>query len=198
MIHWIDNFGHLFAAEDSSEKVVVKSSNMISKSSTEELPQNGDSIIVNSMKSLTDSETMTNENIHSNNTADKDFMNSSEGKTDTDMYDKNINADGMNETSNSTNEQLPISNSTNEQLPISNSTNEQLPISNSGNQLTQNFSTLTVRQISDEEQNKLDRQEKRGRLSESQRNKLEQQAAINWDKFYKRNETRYVCTLLRD
>ena len=188
MIHWIDNFGHLFSAEDSSDKVVGKSSNMISKSSTEELPQNGDSIIVNSMKSLTDSETMTNENIHSNNTADKDFMNSSEGKTDTDMYDKNINADGMNETSNSTNEQLPISNSTNEQLPIS----------NSGNQLTQNFSTLTVRQISDEEQNKLDRQEKRGRLSESQRNKLEQQAAINWDKFYKRNETRYVCTLLRD
>lgn len=49
-----------------------------------------------------------------------------------------------------------------------------------------------LRSLTPEEEEKLKRQESRGLLSEFQQKKLEQEAAKNWDKFYKRNETRYV------
>ncbi|XP_047499956.1 tRNA N(3)-methylcytidine methyltransferase METTL6-like isoform X1 [Penaeus chinensis] len=48
-----------------------------------------------------------------------------------------------------------------------------------------------LRSLTPEEEEKLKQQESRGLLSEFQQKKLEQEVAKNWDKFYKRNETRF-------
>lgn len=49
-----------------------------------------------------------------------------------------------------------------------------------------------LRSLSSEEVERLKRQESRGLLPVFQQKKLELEAGKNWDKFYKRNETRYV------
>ncbi|XP_076052970.1 tRNA N(3)-cytidine methyltransferase METTL6 [Oratosquilla oratoria] len=48
-----------------------------------------------------------------------------------------------------------------------------------------------VKVLSPEEEEKLQKQDSRGLVSEFSRNKLEVEAGKNWDKFYKRNETRF-------
>lgn len=48
------------------------------------------------------------------------------------------------------------------------------------------------RQLTPRDIEKLQLQDKRGLLTDFERNKLETQAAANWDKFYKRNETRWA------
>ncbi|KAF2361199.1 S-adenosyl-L-methionine-dependent methyltransferase [Trinorchestia longiramus] len=47
------------------------------------------------------------------------------------------------------------------------------------------------RQLTSEDIKKLELQDKRGLVSNFMKHKLEQQAAVHWDKFYKRNETRF-------
>ena len=56
------------------------------------------------------------------------------------------------------------------------------------------LTTCTVhenpRKLSEDDEKKLLLQDSRGLLSKFQQEKLESNAAVNWDKFYKRNETR--------
>lgn len=47
-----------------------------------------------------------------------------------------------------------------------------------------------VKTLSSSEEESLVRQDSRGLVAEFQQRKLEEEAAKNWDKFYKRNETR--------
>lgn len=47
------------------------------------------------------------------------------------------------------------------------------------------------RELTSSELDQLKKQDVRGLLTEFQRTKLEKEAAVNWDKFYKRNETRF-------
>lgn len=49
--------------------------------------------------------------------------------------------------------------------------------------------------LNESEERQLLKQDSRGFVSEFYQQKLEQEAAKNWDKFYKRNETRLVSQL---
>ena len=53
-----------------------------------------------------------------------------------------------------------------------------------------NITSSEPRALTAEDIKKLVLQDKRGVLPEFHKSKLEQQTSINWDKFYKRNETR--------
>ena len=53
------------------------------------------------------------------------------------------------------------------------------------------MSSSVLEPLSEHQQVKLKKQDSRGLVSEFKQMKLEQEAAKNWDKFYKRNETRF-------
>ena len=53
------------------------------------------------------------------------------------------------------------------------------------------ISSTELEPLSEEQKAKLKKQESRGLVSSFKQLKLEQEAAKNWDKFYKRNETRF-------
>ena len=63
-----------------------------------------------------------------------------------------------------------------------------LSIKDGGEQ--RHIASSSPRQLTEDDVEKLGKQDTRGWINDFQRNKLEQQAAANWDKFYLRNETR--------
>ena len=68
-------------------------------------------------------------------------------------------------------------------------TTKQTGVESSGEVCSAGFGSADPRQLTSEDLEKLKKQDSRV-VNEFHRNKLELQAAANWDKFYKRNETR--------